>query len=146
MTAGLFDEIVHAYVTALQNGHAALVGTGLVLGAFFTFVAFAQLGAAALPRAALPEALPAFVYVVAKCAFFKTLIVGMPVLAGMLFGWFLSWGNVVSRGVFGAEMFQQPSRVLEMGASAAFPLIALISAFKGVAARWNTLRPPTVIK
>jgi type IV secretion system protein TrbL len=139
MNAGILDTITRVFVDALRTGTGALHQYALPLLGVFALIAFyLEFGPCVMSGvSSLGDALGSLLLTALKIGVFYWLIVNLEPLARALFLTFLQWGLAPTGGGVSAETFLNPSRILDLGFRAAFPLSAFVQKFSGLSAAYN---------
>ena len=144
MNAGILDTITTAFVAAIGGATITLTQQSLKILAVAALLAYCV---AMWPLVlSQGEALGSFLLIIVRIGIFYWLCVGLAALALAAFDSFVVWGTMPSGGRFGAADFLHPSRTVDLGFKAVWPLEYALAKMSGMPTSWHLLITYTLAK
>ena len=136
MTAGIFDQLTHAFVDPINGAFGLLSRYALPLLALLGLIyLLLRLAEVVVRGGALNDLLATLIWTLVKIGVFYWIIVVFRDLALAALNTFVTWGLAPGGGQFGLPDFLQPSRIVDAGFTAAVPLQDFIVKQTGVGGR-----------
>ena len=137
LTAGIFDQLVLAFVSAIGSGIAGLHRYMLPILGFCALVAYCST-MWPLVLAAGADALGPMLLMAIRIGVYYWLCIIFAALSFAAFDSFVQWGTVPSGGAFSAASFLNPSSLVDLGFQATRPIDDALKRMGWLTGAWLT--------